>query len=231
MRCDLRPSCAVCVAAFSNITLCSFAHKPPHHNKHTPINTSTHTMQLSQQPLRSLVASRGHSMRNAPPRGRCPHIAHQQRRILRLPPPCFRAPGSKDEQDTSAAGPASSSQAAAPAKRPHAAEGTSDRDVKASRKLINQLLQIRSVSSMQSIDLPVEELDGPGAQQQQQQQLESSSSSAQPLASSSSTSTTTSTPPATPPSTPAASLQGTSATSLFDDPAAADYDPLVLDML
>lgn len=86
------------------------------------------------------------------------------------------------------------------------AAGTSDtpestaKDTKQSRRLINQLLQIQSMSSLQSVDIA---------------SLDDQDLHLDPPAASSSSSGSAPTP----------------APSLFDDPAAEDFDPLVLDML
>lgn len=107
-----------------------------------------------------------------------------------------------------------------------------------SRRLINKLLQIQSLSSLQSMH-SMQSVDSSVAndkelqdmirankarlQQQQQQSGLPSSSAAESMSSTPST---------------AEQLGGSAvqpaagqSTSLFDDPAAADFDPLVLDML
>jgi len=66
-----------------------------------------------------------------------------------------------------------------------------------SRRLINQLLQIQS---LQSVDIPAAEEELLSAQQ-------------------------------APAAEPQAASSSREAPTLFDDPAAEDYDPLVLDML
>jgi hypothetical protein len=107
------------------------------------------------------------------------------------------------------------------------ADSSSSRDPKQSRRLINQLLQIQSLSSRQSVDISTGEEPelttapfGEPSMQQEGQVLSTTLTSAvsdQQLPSSSTGASTSST--------------SSGSYTLFDDPASEDYDPLVLDML
>ena len=108
-----------------------------------------------------------------------------------------------------------------------AAEGAS-RDPKESRKLINQLLQIQSLSSLQSMR-SVDNSQGtlPPAVQPTETHLQQGkmpSALAEQFVNSAAQQAADVTAAAGAPSI-------SEPTSLFDDPAAEDYDPLVLDML
>jgi hypothetical protein len=115
----------------------------------------------------------------------------KQRHVPKLRGVCRWAPDSKEEAEGSDTGADSAA-----------------KDPKESRRLINQLLQIQSMSSLQSVDIASLNDQGPHPDP--------------PPAASSSIGSSASTPPA-PVAAPAPSL--------LDDPAAEDFDPLVLDML
>lgn len=124
---------------------------------------------------------------------------------LNKPGLCRWAPDSKEAADAADAGEGNTKD--------------SSKDPMTSRRLINQLLQIQSMSSMQSVDISpaddkelskvVQQASQMHLQQTELPSASSSSSAAQQLA-------------------PAAADESN---SLFDDPAAEDFDPLVLDML
>lgn len=128
----------------------------------------------------------------------------------------------------------------APDSRDEAVDGSiadsSNRDSKHSRRLINQLLQIQSLSSLQSVDISMaEETDlatGPLGEPSQQQEGEVLSTSLSAAAMNqqlpSNSSACASAPVA---SSSRSGSAGSGGYTLFDDPASEDYDPLVLDML
>jgi hypothetical protein len=134
----------------------------------------------------------------------------------------------------------------APDSRDEAVDGSNadsssiNRDPKQSRRLINQLLQIQSLSSLQSIDISTSEehevttgLLSESTQHQEGEVFQSTSLSAavtdQKLPSSSSSSN--SAQAAAPVASSSSSGASSGAYTLFDDPASEYYDPLVLDML